>query len=339
MESFSVLLVGCGNIAGGYDLLQAEDDLPLGHAKAFAKHGGFTLAACVEPNSARRAEFQQRWNVADGFSSMKELVDQACYFDVISICSPTHSHAVDIEFALTLKPKLIFCEKPVTLSLTETDYIVKACAAQGILLAVNYSRRWSPEVLQIKAELTDGEWGRVRSVSASYNKGILNNGSHMIDMLHFLFGSLQIISVGHPVNDFFSDDPTVDVSLRTDQRVPILINVAHANDYTLFEMQIVTEKGVINMEDGGARWRFRNASPSNKLSGYSFLNMGEWITPKGSYALTGAVSNLFDTLKKEEPLASTGTNALQAQSVCERIKQMAMKHVASQINEKENYER
>jgi predicted dehydrogenase len=179
-------------------------------------------------------------------------------------------------------------------------------------------------VAQLKAEFAEGHWGALRSVSAVYNKGLLNNGSHMIDLLLALFGPLHIVSVGQAADDFFSDDPTVDATLRTQQGLPVQLNVAHAQDYALFEMQIVTEKGVINMEDGGARWRLRHAKPSEKLAGYRFLNSGELVEPQGSYALTNAVANIFEALQNDAPLASTGSNALQAQTLCEHIKQIAL---------------
>ena len=333
--AFKVLIIGCGNMAGGYDLLQPDDALPLGHAKAFAKHGGFTLSTCVEPDAAKRAAFQQRWQVPAGFSSVQEVAAAGGQFDVISICSPTHAHAADIQSALVLKPKLIFCEKPVTSQLQESQCAVQACADQQVLLAVNYSRRWSPQVTQLKTELSDGHWGAVRSVSAVYNKGLLNNGSHMIDLLLALFGPLNIVNVGQAVADFFSDDPTIDATLRTQQGLPIQLNVAHGQDYALFEMQIVTAKGVISMEDGGARWRFRHAKPSDQLLGYSFLNAGDWVQPNGSFALTGAVANIFEALQHGAPLSSTGSNALQAQALCEQMKQMALAHASGPVLKKE----
>ena len=332
---YKVLIIGCGNMAGGYDLLQPDDALPLGHAKAFAKHGGFDVCSCVDPDAAKRAVFQQRWQVPAGFSSVQEVAASGGQFDVISICSPTHAHAADIQSALALKPKLIFCEKPITSQLQESQRAVQACADQKVLLAVNYSRRWSPQVTQLKAELADGHWGAVRSVSAVYNKGLLNNGSHMIDLLWALFGPLYIVSVGQAVADFFSDDPTIDATLHTDQGLPIQLNVAHAQDYALFEMQIVTEKGVISMEDGGARWRFRHAKPNDQLPGYSFLNAGDWVEPHGSFALTGAVANIFEALQHGAPLASSGRNALQAQALCEQIKQMALAHASGPVFKKE----
>jgi len=333
--AYKVLIIGCGNMAGGYDLLQPEDALPLGHAKAFAKHGGFAVSACLDPDAAIRADFQKRWQVPAGFASVQEVVAEGGQFDVISICSPTHAHAADIQSSLALKPKLIFCEKPVSSKLQETQRAVQACADQHVLLAVNYSRRWSPQVTQLKTALAEGHWGAVRSVSAVYNKGLLNNGSHMIDLLLALFGPLHIVSVGQAVDDFFSDDPTIDATLGTQQGLPIQLNVAHAHDYALFEMHIVTEKGVISMEDGGASWRFRYAKPSEQLAGYWFLNSGEWVKPQGSYELTGALANIFDALQHGAPLASSGSNALQAQALCEQIKKKALVHAPGQAFKKE----
>ena len=321
---FKVLLIGCGNMAGGYDLLQPEDALPLGHAKAFRQHGGFELTSCIDPNNEQRQAFQSRWHVPHGYARWQDLPQAAGAFDVISICSPTTVHPADIQAALALKPRLIFCEKPVTLNVAHSQQAVIDCAMQQVLLAVNHSRRWSPEVQQLKQQLAQGQWGAVRAVSAVYNKGMLNNGSHMMDLLLNLFGPLHITHVGQTVVDYFDADPSVDACLQTADGVPVQLNVAHAQDYALFEMQIVTEKGVIAMEDGGARWRFRTAAPSAQLPGYNFLNHGEWVGPQGSPALRIAVANLHDALRQGTALACTGFHALQAQSLCEQIQQQAV---------------
>ena len=323
-QNFKVLIIGCGNMAGGYDLRQPSEALPLGHAKAFRNHGGFEVAACIEPNTERRQVFQSFWNVPLGFASWKDVPAQSGQFDVISICSPSEFHATDLQAAFKLKPKLIFCEKPVTLSMTQTLRAVKDCAAQDVLLAVNYSRRWSPQVIELKQQLELGLWGSVRSVFAVYNKGLLNNGSHMVDLLLNLLGPLHITDVGQAVVDHFDTDPSVDACLQTADGVPIQLNIAHAQDYALFEMQIITQKGVIAMEDGGARWRLRRAAPSAQLPGYNFLNHGEWVAPQGSPALRNAVANLHDALTQGAALACTGEHALQAQTLCEQIQQQAV---------------
>ena len=323
-QRFKVLIIGCGNIAGGYDLRQPEEAMPLGHAKAFRQHGGFELTTCVDPNTEKRQAFQNHWQIPYGFESWKDLSHHVGAFDVVSICSPTEFHAGDIQAALKLKPRLIFCEKPLSMHVAQTQEAIKHCVENQVLLAVNHSRRWSPEVSKLKDQLGQGEWGVVRSVSAVYNKGLLNNGSHMIDLLLNLFGPLHIKYVGRAVFDHFSADPSVEMWLQNLDGVPIQLNLAHAKDYAIFEMQIVTEKGVIDMEDGGGRWRFRKASPSAQLKGYNFLNQGEWLEPEGSTLMRNAIVNLYEALCQGTELACTGTHALQAQLLCERIQQRIM---------------
>ena len=321
---YKVLIIGCGNIAGGYDMCQPEEALPLSHAKAFMRHGGFEISACIDPNVQKREIFQKRWKVQHGFASLNELSQQLGSFDVISICSPTQFHSSDIQAALTLHPKLIFCEKPLTLSVAETSRAINDCSSQSVLLAINYSRRWSPQVIRLKRELKQGQWGSVRSISAIYNKGLLNNGSHMIDLFFNLFGPVLLTHVGMTVFDHFQYDPSVEVCLKTLDGVPIQLNVGHAQDYALFEMHIVTERGVISMEDGGSRWRLRRAGPSKQFPGYSFLNCGDWMEPHGTNALTVAVANLHNALTNVEELACTGIHALQAQDLCEKIQYRVM---------------
>ena len=43
-----VLLIGCGNIAGRFDMARPADAWPVTQAGAFRRHGGYELAACIE---------------------------------------------------------------------------------------------------------------------------------------------------------------------------------------------------------------------------------------------------------------------------------------------------
>ena len=138
----AVLVVGCGNIAGAFDQDRVGSDLPYTHAGAYSCDERFSLVACVEPDKGRRMKFMDYWGVSVGFSTIDDVLNSDFQFDVVSICSPSDCHAHDLEITLRLKPKLIFCEKPVTTSLTETKRLVDACRDNKILLAVNYLRRF-----------------------------------------------------------------------------------------------------------------------------------------------------------------------------------------------------
>lgn len=323
LNHLRVLMVGCGNIAGGFDQARAPTELPYTHAGAYVRDGRFNIAVCVEPDDARRAGFMAAWGVPIGFRSVDEVLDSGYQFDVISICSPTSCHAHDLEVALRLKPKLIFCEKPFTASLADTERLVEACRKSNVLLAVNHTRRWDPDIVKLQSDMQAGEWGQLRSVIGYYNKGILNNGSHMLDLLHLLVGGMSIVQVGKPVHDFFPNDPAVPVWLENDQGVPIQLACGHAEDYAIFELQLIFSRGVLTMEEGGMYWRERRAIDSTTFKGYRKLEEGARRAGEYPRAMLQAADNIYRAIKQGESLASTGESALAAQRMCQQIMQQA----------------
>ncbi|MCX7180804.1 MAG: Gfo/Idh/MocA family oxidoreductase [Proteobacteria bacterium] len=320
----SVLIIGCGNIAGGFDQGRPAGYRPYTHAGAFRRDGRFDLVASVDPDSAKRAEFMAEWSVPRGFDSVAELAEQGMHFDVVSICSPTPCHAGDLEVAMHLTPRLIFCEKPVTPSLAQTKKRVALCAEAKVLLAVNHNRRWDPEIVRLRADILAVKWGALRSATAIYNKGILNNGSHMLDLLHLLIGPMDVVRVGEPVADFFPADPTIPAWLVGPGGLPVHLACGHAADYAIFELQLVFSAGVLAMEDGGLFWRERRAVDSETFKGYRMLDAGIRRQGGDDHSMCRAVDNIYRAITLGEPLASTGESALAAQRLCERIKQMAL---------------
>lgn len=324
LNPLNVLIVGCGNIAGGFDQGRSIDELPYTHAGAYVRDGRFKMVASVEPDDSRRAEFMAAWGIQAGFRSIDEMLDSGYRLDVVSVCSPSTCHAHDLEIALRLKPGLIFCEKPVTTSLAETERLVAECSNAHIPLAVNYSRRWDPEILKLRVDMLAGKWGQLRSVVGLYNKGVLNNGSHMLDLLHLLVGRMEIVKVGKPIRDFFPDDPTVPVWLEGENGLPVHLVCGHAADYAIFELQMVFSQGVLTIEEGGLFWRERRAASSETFKGYRMLDAGIRRAGGDASAMCGAVDNIYRAITQGDDLASTGESALVTQRVCEKIKQQAL---------------
>lgn len=321
--AFAVLVVGCGNIGGAFDQVRSRSEWPLSHAGAYMRHGGFRITACADPDPGRRESFQRHWGVDCGFESCAQAVGQGSHWDVISICSPTSNHYGDVMVALQSQPKLIFCEKPLAPTFAEAEAIVEACEAAGVLLAVNHTRRWAPDVREIRHQLADGEYGQVRAASALYSKGVLNNGSHLVDLLSFWLGPLELVGAGPPSADFWPDDPSVPALLRTQEGAGISIGCAHAADYSLFEIELITSKAVIAMEDGGLAWRLRLPGTSAQFAGYRALDAGRRLPGRYLEAMTAAVCNIYDGLTEGAPLFSTGSTALVAHRLCEDIRTAA----------------
>ncbi|MBT9512448.1 MAG: Gfo/Idh/MocA family oxidoreductase [Acidovorax sp.] len=319
----SVLIVGCGNIGGGFDQTRSRTDWPLSHAGAYARHGGFRVTACADPDVTRRKAFQRHWGVRTAFDSCAQATSSGERWDIVSICSPTANHFGDLMIALQAHPRLIFCEKPLSPTAIEAEAIVQACAAAGVLLAVNHTRRWAPDIRELGRQLAAGGHGELRGASARYSKGILNNGSHLVDLLSLWLGPLSLLSAGHAFSDFWPDDPTVPALLASGSGAGISIGCAHATDYSLFEVELVTSTAVIAMEDGGLAWRLRLPGPSAQFAGYRALDGGRRLPGRYMEAMTGAAHNIYDAVMKDSPLLSTGVTALEAQRLCESIRAAA----------------
>lgn len=322
-DSLKTLIIGCGNIAGGFDAKRKNYLEPLTHAGGYQLDGRFDVVACVDPDKEKRIDFMNYWGIKTGFHSLKEVLDSDLDldFDVISICSPTRYHISHLQDSIKLNPKLIFCEKPLTELVKDAEELVSDCRRNNIKLAVNLSRRWDPYVIKLRQDILDEVvWGKLRGITGSYNKGILNNGIHLVDLLHFLLGDLKLIHAHGVTFDCSETDPTISFWLEDSKRIPIFLSAGHAEDYSIFELQFIFSSGVLAMENGGLFWRERRLTDSLQFEGYKALNSGEIFSGGYLLSMSGAIKNIYDAIRFGAPLLCTGENALSAMRLCNEIK-------------------
>ena len=315
-------MVGCGDIAGGFDTDHAGPEV-LTHARAYLEHGGFELRACVEPGDERRRAFMQHWGVEHGFADLAACRAAGLAFDVASLCAPTPAHAEILDQLLEMPVKAVFCEKPLTADAAASRRLVDAYEAAGRPLAVNYFRRWDASMIALGRAIAAGEWGGVQSVAGHYAKGLLNCGSHLIDLLHFLIGPLSPEAVLHRRFDFTPDDPTLDVLLRTADGAPVYLIGSDSRQFFSFEIDITFENGRVVIEDLGRTMRSRPVAVHPVFPSRRALERGEWTETGFASALVDAVANLQEHICDGTPLLSDGRSALAAQELCAALVHMA----------------
>lgn len=197
----------------GYDLVSVDQDTVLSHAKALALSSEFELCCAVDPNEERRHTFQSKYK-APAYSSLDEAL-QSHKVDLAVVAIPTESHSGEIQQLLRVsKPKAILCEKPIAYTLEESRALVSECEKSNVSLHVNYMRRSEPGALEVKRRIDQGTIaGPIKGV-AWYTKGLLHNGSHLINLCEFWLGratSFSIISKGTSLGEY---DATPDVSIQ-----------------------------------------------------------------------------------------------------------------------------
>ena len=319
-KKITVLIVGCGYIAGGLDIVASyKSNPPLTHAGAYLNDGRFYIKGCVEPNEKKRLEFMKFWNIPNGYNDINEIKYENEHFDIISVCTPTNSHFNILIDILKFSPKLVFAEKPLTNSIHKSNIILDEFNKANIKLAVNHSRRWNKEIIQLKSDIANKKWGKLRTINGIYNKGILNNGTHVIDFLYMLMDEMKFISSGIPIHDFFDQDPSIPFNLEGKGEIPIQISCANANDYTIFEFQFVFSNCIIYMENGGEFWRERKVENSQIYLGYKVLSSGYIRNGNASDTYINIMNNLYDCIIINSSINSSSKSAVLTQTLCDEI--------------------
>ncbi len=317
--SIPVLIIGCGAIAGGFDMDAEDRDLIRTHAGAYARHPGFHVAACVDPDAERRATFMARWGIPVGYHDLEICLAEGPSFEVASICSDTASHAGLLDRLLETGIRAAFCEKPLSDEIAESRRLVKRFEERGVLLAINYLRRGDDDLRGLAAALEAGKWGGIQVVVGYYGKGLLHNGSHLIDLLDMLFGRVEPTGVLDRLDDGRNADPTLTVHLRTATGVPVLLVATGHSHYHLFEMTITTDRGQIALERGGTILRERRVGPHPHFPANMTLTEEDRRDTRQGKALYRLVDNLHGALVDGGRLLCSGRHALQAHEVCAKL--------------------
>lgn len=191
-EELSVGLAGCGHIAAR-------------HAAALAAlPGRLRLDSVFDVLEERRRDFAARHG-GTAVRSFAELL--ARDLDVICICAPNPAHAGMALAALRAGHHVVL-EHPLALNEPEALLVCRAAEAAGRRAFVVRQRRYLPSVQAARRLLARRALGKIREVAASmlwsrppdyYAAGAwrrsaesggvaLNQGSHFLDLLLYLFG-------------------------------------------------------------------------------------------------------------------------------------------------------
>jgi len=277
--TFSVLLLGLGQIGMSYDFESDPDTLVLTHARAFHEHPEFALAGGVDIDSGKRERFSARY-CAPSFSDIDSAL-KALQPDIVVIATPTASHREIVENVLSRhRPSAILCEKPLAYELEDAEAIVAACSAKGCALYVNYMRNSEPGALEVKQRLLDGRIKTPVKGVVWYSKGFLHNGSHLFNLLEFWLGAFKkakVLDAGRLLDDQDSE-PDVQVEF---ERGKIVFLACWEEAFSHCTIELLSPSGRLRYENGGGviAWQPTHAAP--RISGYKVLQAEPEIIANG----------------------------------------------------------
>lgn len=151
--------------------------------------------------------------------------------DAIFICSSTDTHVPLIQLA-ALAGKHIFCEKPISMDITQTEVAIAAVNQAGVKLQIGFNRRFDHNFKRVREVVQGGTIGDPHIVKitsrdpnpphADYIKvsgGIfMDMMIHDFDMARFVAGSEveEVYAQGHVlINPVFAEHGDVDTAIVT----------------------------------------------------------------------------------------------------------------------------
>jgi len=162
--------------------------------------------------TARKA--QEETGVPFVTASFEELVEHKGV-DIIVVAVPNALHCHVVEKAASCG-KAVYCDKPLAANLDEASSMWRAVKESGIPFGMAFQNRFAPAILKAKSLLEEGFLGRIFRVRALYlhsgyidpkrpiswrmrkelagGGALADLGSHLIDLIHFLFGDFQLLS-------------------------------------------------------------------------------------------------------------------------------------------------
>ena len=125
--------------------------------------------------------------------------------ELVVVATPNASHA-ELAQAALLGRKHVVVDKPFTVRTQDADALIDLATAQSRLISVFHNRRWDGDFQTVRACITSGALGEIRSYAARFDRyvpniragwreqpsegsGVLYDlGSHLIDQALVLFG-------------------------------------------------------------------------------------------------------------------------------------------------------
>lgn len=316
---FSAAIVGLGAIGQGYDyhLKNSDDTKILTHASAFYQHPGFELTWGIDPAVSARMKFTEKFG-APAYDDLEKIPVKVA--DIISLCTPTVLHAKLFHRILNFCPKAIILEKPIGETLEESKMMVREADLRGCKLIVNFMRRFEPGAIQLRNELQKDLFGTVRKAFVWYAKGLLNNASHFINLLEYWFGAANEISVLKLGRTLANTDTEPDFRVRFG-RVDAYFAAGNEEDFSVKEIRILTERGIIEYRNGGETILHYPTVKSATFANYSVLSENPRVIEtdflRYQKYTTGAA---YEYLTNGKTIESDGTSALRTQEIIETIR-------------------
>ncbi len=296
--AYRVGIIGLGRIAYQFE----EDPLmkkPCTHAGAYSSNPKTKIVAACDVIKNNLDDFTKKWDSVKPYSDYQKMLKQE-KLDIVSICTHADLHAEMTISAAESGVKAIFCEKPMSTNLKDAEEMIKVCRKNGVVLAINHTKRWDPYIRKAKELLDEGRIGELKILEGHCNVGLMNAGTHLFDSLRFLAGDVDW------VNGFMKPDGSTDPGgcglLHFKNNSDAFVDSDFRN-YVYFAINLIGSDGVMRI---GRDLEILLPKISEHESGIKELASAGFPKAELVPPMSAAVDEILQSIENNRPPSCTG---------------------------------
>jgi len=177
------------------------------HKEAIERIEGAQMVAACDVNPDRLLELSSLPGIRC-FTNMSVMLEAMPDIDAVSICTPSGLHA-ELAIAAARAGKHVLIEKPIAMTLEQTDAIIKEAAVRQVKVGVVHPNRFRPAIRTLKHAIEQGVFGKISHVNATvrWHRGqayydqapwrgtkamdggvLMNQAIHSLDLMQWLAG-------------------------------------------------------------------------------------------------------------------------------------------------------
>ena len=200
MQKIKTIIIGLGNIGLEYDI-NYKNNIILTHSRAAHCNKNFNLISAIDNKVNKRNLFEKKYN-KETFKNIDDFYKSKLNsnIDLVVISTPPEQHFINIkETLIKIRPKVILCEKPLGINLSDSKKINSLFKKKNCKLFVNYTR-----LTDIQTKIIIKKLSSKNIANVLYSKSILKNGSHFINLFRRLLGKFKKTDINkNKINIFF----------------------------------------------------------------------------------------------------------------------------------------
>ena len=251
--SFSVAVIGCGNIA----------QVHLGVLSAMSN---IHICACVDIRFDRAQQAAQKYG-CNAYHTIEELFEKE-QPDAVHLCVPHHLHAELASYAAQ-KGAAVFCEKPPAITRTEWTAMKAIQSPVGVC----FQNRYNPNVMLAEQMISQGQLGQVLGVrglvcwkrdekyysddwhgtrAREGGGALINQAVHTLDLVVRFLGGCDAAEAkmsNHHLKGCIEVEDTAEVYIRCGQKTGLLYATTAWVADAPIEVEIVLEKGLLRIQN------------------------------------------------------------------------------------------